>query len=68
MVSLTEESEMLYCFLLVKADRILDYCKKSPAEPVLCGIKKMKTGVFGGKKKNLMHTHTNKQKKYTRIL
>ncbi|XP_016092375.1 protein CUSTOS [Sinocyclocheilus grahami] len=34
MVSPTEESEMLYCFLLVKADRLLDYCKKSLAEPV----------------------------------
>jgi len=61
---------MLHCFLLVKADRVLDYCKKGPAEPaVVCGIKKMKTGVFGErKKKSYAHTHTHthtKVYKYT---
>lgn len=66
MVSATEESEMLYCFLLVKADRLLDYCKKSLAEPVH-GIKTENWTFWRKKKQNKTHAHTQ-TKKYTLIL
>lgn len=56
-VSPTEESEMLCCFLLVKADRVLDYCKKGPAEAVVCGIKN-ENWSFWREKNIYAHTQT----------
>lgn len=55
MPSTIQESKMLCCFLLVKADRVLNYCKKSLAEPVFYCIKTENWTFL--KKKKLMTTH-----------